>query len=286
MSYMNSWNRWLPVGVMSLDYYSEDQYSVSIKEDTAYPCLHSPKTTEEQSPIRRIQRDSIRRIQNIVCEYSRRYQAWSLLQEIPNTPYTILGYTSQGYAGNAGNNQALGARVSNTVGNARENQPRVVKCYNCNGEGHIAKQCTIRKRVKDSEWFKEKMLLAQAQETRVADHVDAYDSDCDDEATANAIFMVNLSHVGSINDDTVEPRYDSDIISEVLKNPNNARELLTKFDECIKRRTTLSPHQIGIGRWEQSDIKGDVQYHFNTSSIQDKTYGIIVAEVFKTGKSA
>ncbi|GJT82198.1 hypothetical protein Tco_1056540 [Tanacetum coccineum] len=28
------------------DYYSEDQYAVSIKEDTAYPCLHSPKTTE------------------------------------------------------------------------------------------------------------------------------------------------------------------------------------------------------------------------------------------------
>ncbi|GJT41147.1 hypothetical protein Tco_0941012 [Tanacetum coccineum] len=28
------------------DYYSEDQYAVSIKEDTAYPCLHSPKTTK------------------------------------------------------------------------------------------------------------------------------------------------------------------------------------------------------------------------------------------------
>ncbi|GKC49887.1 hypothetical protein Tco_1072632 [Tanacetum coccineum] len=41
--------------------------------------------------------------------------------------------------------------------------------------------------------------------------------------------------------------------SQVLKNLNNARELLSKFDECIKRRTTLSPHQIGS--WEQSDIK-------------------------------
>ncbi|GJZ04691.1 hypothetical protein Tco_0537966, partial [Tanacetum coccineum] len=37
-------------------------------------------------------------------------------------------------------------------------------------------------------------------------HVDAYDSDCDDEATANAIFMANLSPVASINDDTVEPQ--------------------------------------------------------------------------------
>ncbi|GKA16921.1 hypothetical protein Tco_0696758, partial [Tanacetum coccineum] len=114
-------------------------------------------------------------------------------------------------------------------------------------EGHIAKQCTANKMVKDSEWFKDKMLLAQAQEARVvlndeqwdfladsleetndcedlllqattnfkADHVDAYDSDYDDEATTNAIFMANLSHVGSNNDDTVEPRYDFDILYEV-----------------------------------------------------------------------
>ncbi|GKE01783.1 hypothetical protein Tco_1389766, partial [Tanacetum coccineum] len=47
------------------------------------------------------------------------------------------------------------------------------------------------------------------------DHVDAYDSDCDDEATANAILMANLSPAGSINEDTVKPRYDSDILFEV-----------------------------------------------------------------------
>ncbi|GJR93541.1 ty3-gypsy retrotransposon protein [Tanacetum coccineum] len=60
---------------------SDYQYVVSIKEDTAYPCLHSPKTTKETSSIRRIQRRPIRRIQDIVCEYSRRYQMWSILQE-------------------------------------------------------------------------------------------------------------------------------------------------------------------------------------------------------------
>ncbi|GKB14456.1 hypothetical protein Tco_0848379 [Tanacetum coccineum] len=129
----------------------------------------------------------------------------------------IRGRQSQGYAGNLGKNQASGARVVNT------------------------------KRVKDSEWFKGKMLLAQAQKAGVvlndeqqdfladsleetddcedlqlqatsnfkANHIDAYDSDYDNEATANAIFMENLSPVGSINDDTVEPRYDSGILSEV-----------------------------------------------------------------------
>ncbi|GKB04297.1 hypothetical protein Tco_0832440 [Tanacetum coccineum] len=111
----------------------------------------------------------------------------------------------------------------------------------------MAKQCTARKRVKENEWFKDKMLLAQVQEAGVvldeekqdfladsleetddcedlqlqattnfkADHVDAYDSDCDDESTANAIFMEKFSPVGSLNDDMVAPRYDSDTLSEV-----------------------------------------------------------------------
>ncbi|GJV95279.1 retrovirus-related pol polyprotein from transposon TNT 1-94 [Tanacetum coccineum] len=114
-------------------------------------------------------------------------------------------------------------------------------------EGNMAKQCTARKRVKNYEWFKDKMLLAQAQEAGVVldeeqqdfladsleetddcedlqlqattnfktDQIDAYDSDCDDEATTNAIFMEKISPISSLNDDTVAPRYDSDTLSEV-----------------------------------------------------------------------
>ncbi|GJV07264.1 retrovirus-related pol polyprotein from transposon TNT 1-94 [Tanacetum coccineum] len=69
---------------------------------------------------------------------------------------------SQGYAGSAGKNQASGARAVNTDGNSGANPTRVIGCYNCNDEGHISKQCTVKKRVKDSERFKDKMLLAQA----------------------------------------------------------------------------------------------------------------------------
>ncbi|GJZ11221.1 retrovirus-related pol polyprotein from transposon TNT 1-94 [Tanacetum coccineum] len=141
----------------------------------------------------------------------------AIIQDGQVTIQNVQGKQSQGYAGNAGKNQTTGARVVNPVGNVGENQPRVIICYNCNGEGHITKQCTAKKRVKDSEWFKDKMLLAQLQATTnfKANHVDAYDSNCDDKATSNEIFMANLSPVGSINDDTVEPRYDSDILSKV-----------------------------------------------------------------------
>ncbi|GJU89983.1 hypothetical protein Tco_1302406 [Tanacetum coccineum] len=71
---------------------SDYQYAISIKEDTAYPCLHSPKTTKETSSIRHIQRSSIRRIQDIVCEDSGRYQTWSLLQETLIRRIQSLGY--------------------------------------------------------------------------------------------------------------------------------------------------------------------------------------------------
>ncbi|GJV52386.1 hypothetical protein Tco_1448127 [Tanacetum coccineum] len=43
----------------------------------------------ERSSIRRIQKRPIRRIEDIVCEDSGRYQTWSLLQETPNTLYPI-----------------------------------------------------------------------------------------------------------------------------------------------------------------------------------------------------
>nr|GEU59321.1 copia protein [Tanacetum cinerariifolium] len=50
------------------------------------------------------------------------------------------------------------------IGNVAAGQPRVIKCYNCQGEGHIARQCTQPKRPRNAAWFKEKLMLHEAQE--------------------------------------------------------------------------------------------------------------------------
>nr|GEZ12035.1 hypothetical protein [Tanacetum cinerariifolium] len=50
---------------------------------------------------------------------------------------------------------------SMTVGTS--GKQRVIVCYNCKGEGHMSKQCTKPKRKRDEQWFKDKVLLVQAQ---------------------------------------------------------------------------------------------------------------------------
>ncbi|GJW95584.1 hypothetical protein Tco_0175256 [Tanacetum coccineum] len=100
----------------------------------------------------------------------------------------VQGIQSQGYTGNVGKSQATGARVVNTVRDAGENQPR-------NDDYDDLHLHTIAN-------FK-------------ADHVDAYDSDCDDQATASVIFMASLSPIGSLNDNIIGPTYDSSTLSNV-----------------------------------------------------------------------
>ncbi|GJY71584.1 uncharacterized mitochondrial protein-like protein [Tanacetum coccineum] len=126
---------------------------------------------------------------------------------------------------------ALGTSRTYTPGASGSNsgKQRTVICYNCKGEGHTSKQCTKPKRKRDDSWFKEKVLLVQAQangqilheeelaflaDPRIAegqatqtvithnaayqtDDLDAYDSDCDELNTAKVALMANLSHYGS-----------------------------------------------------------------------------------------
>nr|GFC54120.1 hypothetical protein [Tanacetum cinerariifolium] len=62
---------------------------------------------------------------------------------------------------NVGN---TGTRGTQSYGLATDNKGKLVICYNCRGEGHVSRQCKEKKRLKDSQYFKDKMLLMEAKE--------------------------------------------------------------------------------------------------------------------------
>ncbi|GJW17130.1 retrovirus-related pol polyprotein from transposon TNT 1-94, partial [Tanacetum coccineum] len=138
----------------------------------------------------------------------------------------LITVASSSYKGNA----------TSSGGNNAGGQARVVKCYNCQGEGHMARQCTQPKRTRNAAWFKKKAMLAEAQEAgQILDEtedLDAYDSDCDDVSNTKAVLMANLSNYGS------------DVISEANKEKNN--ESLTIELERYKERVKNFEQRLNV----------------------------------------
>ncbi|GJS05149.1 integrase, catalytic region, zinc finger, CCHC-type containing protein [Tanacetum coccineum] len=77
----------------------------------------------------------------------------------PSQSLQHSGRQSQSFAGTRNREIARTSR-----GNYAAGQPKVVKCYNCQGKGHMARQCTQPKRPRNVAWFKEKFMLSKAQE--------------------------------------------------------------------------------------------------------------------------
>nr|GEU76744.1 hypothetical protein [Tanacetum cinerariifolium] len=134
--------------------------------------------------------------------------------------------------------------VQNRVGNANSGQARQVKCYNCNGTGHTARNYTQPKRTHNSEYYKDKMLLMQAQENGVALDAEqllflaggqdnAFDDDVDEQPdpTAKTMFMANLSSADPVTDEA-RPSYDSHVLSEV-QDHDHYRMLFVQLNHVV-----------------------------------------------------
>nr|GEY11321.1 integrase, catalytic region, zinc finger, CCHC-type, peptidase aspartic, catalytic [Tanacetum cinerariifolium] len=99
-----------------------------------------------------------------------------------------------------GNVAAGNGRAHIRAGNVNACQGKPIKCFNSNGLRHIVRNCSQPKCQQNSDYFKDKRLLMQAQENGAVNECDAFDSDVDDEPTAQSIFMANLSSAGPTNE--------------------------------------------------------------------------------------
>ncbi|GKE66363.1 integrase, catalytic region, zinc finger, CCHC-type containing protein, partial [Tanacetum coccineum] len=165
-----------------------------------------------------------------------------------------------------------GRQISYAAGTTRTFSPgasgsnsgkqRIVSCYNCKGEGHMSKQCTKPRRKWDDSWFKDKVLLVQAQASGQilheeelafladpgileaqatqavithnadyqADDLDAYDSDCNELNSARVSLMMNLSHYGLDalaevhNHDNVNNNMINQAIQAAVQNSNSSAQ--------------------------------------------------------------
>ncbi|GJS12074.1 hypothetical protein Tco_0368870 [Tanacetum coccineum] len=81
-----------------------------------------------------------------------------LLRERNQNPLAF-GRQGQSYSGTGYKSNA-----TTSGGNNASGQTRVVKFYNYQGEGHMARQCTQPKRPRNATWYKDKAMLVEAQE--------------------------------------------------------------------------------------------------------------------------
>ncbi|GKB30675.1 retrovirus-related pol polyprotein from transposon TNT 1-94 [Tanacetum coccineum] len=194
---------------------------------------------------------------------------------------------------------AVGRQTTYAAGTTRKYTPGAsgsntgkqqnVICYNCKGEGHIAKQCTKPKRKRDETWFNDKVLLVQAQasgqalsEEEIAfladpglpdiqtsqtvithnaayqaDDLDAYDSDCDEINSAKIALMANLSRNGS------------DALTEVLNPDNLTYDLFNQSEQIM----TVSEQSNDVSQSE-TEITSDsniIPYSQYLSEAQQET---------------
>ncbi|GJU04205.1 integrase, catalytic region, zinc finger, CCHC-type containing protein [Tanacetum coccineum] len=220
----------------------------------------------------------------------------------------VHGRHNRGQGNNARGAGAAGyGGAQNRFGNANPGQARQIKCYNCNGIGHIAWNCTQPKRPQNSEYFKDKMLLMQAQENRVAldedqllliaggqdnaDDCDAFDSDVDEAPTVQTMFTANLSSADPVYDEAI-PSYDSDILSEVPDH-DNYQDAICEHHEVHEMHDDVQPNYVVDSHADHISYRNMIPYdqyvkdnavlvvQSNVSSVPNDAYMMILNDMHK-----
>ncbi|GJZ17061.1 retrovirus-related pol polyprotein from transposon TNT 1-94 [Tanacetum coccineum] len=173
------------------------------------------------------------------------------------TVQQVHGRQGQSYYGTGYKSNATSSGGNNASG-----QARVVKCYNCQGEGHMARQISDEEQL--TFLADPRVLNGQAIQTIIPNNaafqtedLDTCDSDCDDISNAKAVLMANISNYGYDVISEIKPTlYDGIVISakhvdmpvvddeETLILENKSRSKMSKKEKdpkAIKQNISHKP---------------------------------------------
>ncbi|GJT38152.1 retrovirus-related pol polyprotein from transposon TNT 1-94 [Tanacetum coccineum] len=178
----------------------------------------------------------------------------------PNGLIVVPGITNPN-ANQIGNSNVVAAQAK---GNSNGNNENQIRCYNCRGLGHFARNCTAKPRKRDAAFLQTELLIAQKEEVGIQLEAEEFDfiaaaGDLEEieEVNANCILMANLQQAltsGTQTDNA--PVYDSDGSAEVHHDTNcydndifymfTQKEEYTELLDPITEPRTIEQHPATI----------------------------------------
>nr|GEZ03812.1 retrovirus-related Pol polyprotein from transposon TNT 1-94 [Tanacetum cinerariifolium] len=159
-----------------------------------------------------------------------------------------------------GNGNLVAARAERNANGYNDNQ---IRCYNCKGVGHFARNYTVRPKRRDAAYLQTQLLIAQKEEAGIQLQVEEFDlmvaaADLNEieEVNENCILMANLQQAST---------------SEAAKFVGNIKSLAKEADESLAKHKAL---ELEIERLLRAVVSQDIMsvvqnnYVSETSNLQ------------------
>ncbi|GJS48371.1 retrovirus-related pol polyprotein from transposon TNT 1-94 [Tanacetum coccineum] len=213
----------------------------------------------------------------------------TIIKSTKNELIVVPGIANQN-ANQNGNGNVVAARAE---GNGNRNNENHVRCYNCKGIGHLARNCTVRLRRIDAAYLQTQLLIAQKEETGIQIQAEEFDlvattGDLDEivEVNANCILMTNLQQASTLGNQTdkalvYDPNgpseNDSNVISTVFsveqswgiveQNPATVEETHALYDSFYNN-LAIEVEKVNTANHENFPIVNQVDARVQNFKIQ------------------